>query len=413
MLRNSNSASHDGRYYTQALGDKVNVYEMKEYGYTLLGQITNEWLREEVGDKFVPMSNTAVMSGDGKWIFVGATGWGYDGLDLTVAEQEESVLDGCVYVLEVVDKNIRLHKQLFSPKRQVGNKFGYDIVVNDDASSYAISAPGENRFEGGGNWCGAVYTYRGLEEYAPSTRLAHKDPKDNQKFGEYLAMDRTGNRLLIYSNSDNADHRTDELTESGINVVVNQSGTIDHYDYDVGTWTYRGILRSMEPKVEGFFGKYLNLSGDGNSLLVFENNIPEWSTPKHSYDNDIYLYRYIDGKWKYIKSLRQSIDDEKFGYTSNYINYDGNMIMIPSCLSEVNGVIQAGKVYMFYCETDDTVTMKTLVHPGVSGADMTPKRFGITITGDQYGDRILIGSYLESRDPLLGSRYRFHTVTIE
>jgi hypothetical protein len=159
---------------------------------------------------------------------------------------------------------------------------------------------------------------------------------DNDNFGEVVKINDAGDIIAVSSpNSD----------ENGSN-----SGSVDIYQLSSGSWVQLGQTLNNQSTSNSNFGEDIDLSGDGNTIVV---GAPYHDTPS----NNIGLakvYKYNDG-WVEYTSLTGLQAGDNLGI-SVCINNDGDKIGI-SAIDSDSGGVNVGEIEIYNINITDTETI--------------------------------------------------------
>jgi hypothetical protein len=217
------------------------------------------------------------------------------------------------------------------------------------------------------------------------------------KFGDVLAISGDGLTLAVGA-------AYEAGSGSGINPAANdsaiQSGAVYLYRFDGANWTEEAYIKASNPERADLFGYSLDLSDDGNTLVVgslFEdsgttgvNSTPD-ETGYHS--GAAYLFRFDGSDWfqqAYIKASNTSPGDE-FSY-SVAISGDGNTLAVGAIQEDGSGrginpvsdelASSSGAVYLFRFDGSNWFEQSYIKSSNSNGIDRFGQDLALSVDGN-------------------------------
>ena len=205
------------------------------------------------GDQFGSVVN---LSSDGKTLAVG------------VPFRDSST--GAVYVFQRSDISGDWTQQapLIANDAAKYNSFGTKVDLSNDGNTLVVGAGGRDTFTG------AVYTYSRQDTSQAWTKLGQpikaSNADTNDGFGYRLSLSGDGKTLAVVS----------QFEDSGANGIkssldidpddnsVKESGAVYIFTRDDGDWLEKTFIKANNPAENEIYGYGVNLSGDGNTLVV-------------------------------------------------------------------------------------------------------------------------------------------------
>ena len=253
--------------------------------------------------------------------------------------------------------------------------FGYSVSISDNNETLAVSAATENSGATGinGNQAdnsatssGAVYIFtRSGNIWSQQAYIKASNTEANDLFGFNLTLSGDGNTLAVSAlNEDsnavgiNGDETDNSATNSGAVYIFTRSGTV---------WEQQTYIKASNTEANDQFGRYLCISGDGNTLLVSAPYEDSNSTGINGNQSDnssiesgaVYVFTYSGVVWTqqaYIKASNTDSDD-LFGWNISSSD-NGNRIAIGATNEDSNATgingnqldnssINSGSIYVF------------------------------------------------------------------
>ena len=227
------------------------------------------------------------------------------------------------------------------------DEFGYSISISTDGSTLAVGAVAEDSNHNGSNsdqanndemLAGAVYVFMRngsdwqQQAYLKSTRA------NAYLFGISVSLSADGNTLAAGADTGDGLGRVDVFTRSGT------------------TWAHQQELSAAQVNDDDFFGRYVSLSADGNTLAVGAPD--EDSDGTNPANNDAensgaaYIFARSGTSWTQQAYLKADIpgDGDQFGHVS--LAADGNTLAVGAFLYDHIGnnntnIDNIGSVYIF------------------------------------------------------------------
>jgi len=236
------------------------------------------------------------------------------------------------------------------------------------------------------------------------------------RFGTSTALSNDGNTLVIGAN-------WEASAVTGINHPIgqsdngaSQSGAVYVFQRGNGSWQQQAYIKASNTGSNDRFGRYVSLSGDGNTLAVgarFEDSaVTGINHPTGQSDNSadmsgaVYIFQRSNGSWQqnaYIKASNTEAGD-LFGRTVvlsddgstlavGAIDEDSNAIGInhPTGQSN-NSASQSGAVYVF-TSTNGNWQQQAYIKASNAGEN---DGFGISIGLSSDGDTMVVGADFEA-----------------
>jgi len=217
------------------------------------------------------------LSADGSTLAVGAPfdDSGTSGIDTDPGAAPERTDSGALYVFQRSGNVWAQQAYIKSFNSDAGDTFGTAVALNSNGNLLAVGAPAE----AGGNpgidppdnnaapGSGAAYTYLRSGSTWQAThhvKASNADPGD--RFGGSVALSGDGTTLAVGAVlEDSAAQGVDGIQASN---TADASGAAYVYQFNPGTVTQVGYLKSSNSGAGDWFGGTLALSSDGRTLAV-------------------------------------------------------------------------------------------------------------------------------------------------
>lgn len=249
------------------------------YVYTRSGGV---WSREayikppaiDAGDWF---GDQVALSGDGGTLAVSARGESSNATGID-GDQSNNELDraGAVWVFtRAVDTwSQQAYVKASNPDEK--DDFGYAISLSEDGNALAVGAPREssnatgidgNQDDNSADSTGAVYMFsRTSGTWAQDAYVKATVSNAGDWFGSSLSLSSDGQSLAIgaYSESSSASGIGGDATDTSL------SGAGAGYLFTrvSGSWQQHSYLKAPNPDLEDMFGRSLDLSSEGQTLVI-------------------------------------------------------------------------------------------------------------------------------------------------
>ena len=219
---------------------------------------------------------------------------------------------GAVYVFERSGDTWSQQTYLKASTPIAGDNLGEAVALSADGATLAVSAPKQEDSDGVEN-IGAVYVF--VEDNDVWQQQAIIRPTTSHAgfpaFGWRIAISDNGNDLAITSHNDPSSATGVDGDETDSNAA--RSGSVFVFTRVDGVWNQQAYLKAHNTDADDFFGTDLEMSGDGDLLVISahgESSSVQGIT--NSDDNNdtrssgaVYVFKRNGGTWSqsvYIKS---------------------------------------------------------------------------------------------------------------
>lgn len=361
----------------------------------------------EANDNF---GYSLAISGDGNTLAVGARN--EDSTPQGVSSDPSSNFgsnSGAVYVFT---SNDGVWRQTGFVKAETGttiDQFGTDVSLNADGTVLAVGAHTEDGGLVSGlpdptnndvTDSGAAYVFRLLDDvWTQEAYLKAQQPGTNDRFGVSLALNKTGDRLVVGA------FKGDSIDAEGVTRV--DTGFAEVFHLDGGAWTRDGVLSAKIADEHDFFGTQVAMSASGNVIAVSANGedsnavVINGDADNNDAENSgaAYVFRRVSGSWMqeaYVKAGRVGAGDA-FGYAVD-IDGTGDHLAI-GAFNEDSGtqageddlLQDSGAVYLFEHDGGQWSQVAFLKAPVPDAGDT----FGFTIALSGDAETLVVGAIVE------------------
>ena len=357
------------------------------------------------GDKF---GRTVSLSADGNTLAVGATGEDSPATGINGDQYGYTSVDsGAVYVFERSNASWEQEAYIKSSINRERDGFGGSIGLSADGNTLAVGAGlvAVDLFDrNNGSWRHQTY-------------LQPSNPGAGDGFGQNISLSADGNTLAVGAAGDDSD-------ATGINGDQNNNASVGSgaafvFKRNNQVWQQQAYLKASVTDDYDGFGRYVALSGDGNTLAVAAPFEGSSATNVNGDQNDnsgdrsgaAYIFVLNNGSWEEQAYLKASNTDEKdfFGQSLS-LSADGNTLAVGviserSSSTGVNGdqndnsFRDAGAVYVYERSNGNWRHLAYLKASNTDRADQLGNaggRFGGSVSLSAGGDTLAVGAPLEN-----------------
>ena len=226
---------------------------------------------------YVKASNTEM----GDW-FGTSVALSSDGNTLAVGASLEFFGTGAVYVFSRNNSGWSEQTSVRASNGAMADLFGTSVALSSDGNTLVVGADGEASnaigisIDGSGEednsaaYAGAVYVFsRSGGNWSQQAYVKASNTGANDGFGASVALGSNGNTLVVGSrgedsnatgiNTDGASEADNSATRAGAVYIFSRNG---------GSWSQQAYVKASNAEAYDGFGGSVNLSDDGNTLVV-------------------------------------------------------------------------------------------------------------------------------------------------
>lgn len=280
-----------------------------------------------------------------------------------------------VYVFTRIGDTWTQRNKLYSTTSEAGETFGRGVSLTADAKLAAIGAP-HNTVNG--LKTGSVYILTNQGETLVSeayeglmyqTKFQPNDLTTYSLFGASIALNRSGNRLVIGSSTEST-----EIT----------AGAAYIYDRFGDTWIQSAEIEPSDGVSGDVFGRSVAFNGDGTVLLVGSRDNSE----KANDAGAVYMFALENGSWvqKHKFFANDFSATAAFG-SSCALNSQGNIAIIGSFTDDSRGD-NAGACYYFTYDGTTWTQRQKFYSTDIAIGD----QFGSSVALNETADYLVVGA---------------------
>jgi len=376
---------------------------------------------------------SVALSNDGNTLAVSARGESSNArgvsIDGTGEEDNSAGLAGAVYVFSRNGGSWSQQAYVKASNTEAFDRFGTSVALSDDGNTLAVGASDESSnatsisMDGTGEEdnsaieAGAVYVFsRSGSSWLQQAYVKASNAEKWDFFGGSVDLSSDGNTLAVgaWRESSNA---------TGIS--TNGSGEADNsaeaagaayvFGRNGGSWFQQAYVKASNAEAGDFFGGSVDLSGDGNTLVVGasgeDSNATGISTDgtgetdnSTAYSGAVYVFSRNGGSWSqqaYVKASNNAETSDSFG-DSVALSGDGNTLVVGADREKSNATgistdgsgegnnstENAGAVYVFN-RSGGSWFQQTYVKASNTG---TWDFFGTSVSVNNDGNILAIGA---------------------
>jgi hypothetical protein len=294
-----------------------------------------------VGDYF---GHALEISGDGNTLVVGSLREDGSGTGVNPAHNNSVTDAGAAYVF-VRNAGVWTQQAYLKPNNapSVNEWFGATVAISGDGNTVAIGAHREDGSIGGVNPphnnslsnSGAVFVFtRAAGLWSFDAVLKASVPGNGDHFGKSVALNLDGTTLAV--GADREDGSGVGVNPNENNNVAN-SGAAYVFRKSAGVWSQEAYIKNINtPRIEDCFGRSVDLSRDGNVLIVGAPNedgngrgVNPGANTSSRNSGAAYIYTRTGSTWStsvYLKPTQNGPDD--FFASRVVISGDGNVALV-------------------------------------------------------------------------------------
>ena len=365
------------------------------------------------------------LSDDGGTLAVGAPYEDSSNPGIDAAPNDNGAADdsGAVYVFTRDENGWSQQAYIKADNPRAGDSFGWSLALDAEGNTLAVGAIYEDSATSGintapvydntANDSGAVFVFvRDNNAWSQQAYIKAGSTGASDEFGFALSLSDNGDTLAVGA------YREDSNT-TGVNSVPNDDGNADDsgavyvFTRSNGTWAQQAYIKASNTDSNDWFGIYLSLSGNGDTLAVGaaledspsqQINVPSADNSGYDEYGAVYVFVRNNLSWApqaYIKgsNLRpgdwfgRSLSLNKDGSTLAAGAYrdDSNTTGVNSSPNIDGNADNAGAAYVF-TRANGNWSQQAYIKASNTGPDA---QFGRSLSLDDPGNRLAVGAYLE------------------
>lgn len=250
------SLSSDGLTLAIGADDKSSAYVFKKEGdvWREVAIFTSSVATPSPSDNY---GFSVALSGNGNTLTVGAFG--------------EDTSTGATYIYHLVDNAWTFATKLKAINAEKNDQFGGSVSLSHDGNVLAVGAIGEDSSSVGGAGdnsvagAGAVYIYtRAIDlSWKQTAFIKANNAYVGYQFGQDLALSNSGLTLAVGSNNESSNGESPDF-----NPEFSNTGAAYIFEHVNTNWIQSAILKASNMDKDDQFGFFIDISGDGNTVIV-------------------------------------------------------------------------------------------------------------------------------------------------
>ena len=253
--------------------------------------------------------------------------------------------------------------------------FGKSLSLSSDGNTLAVSALYEqsnatgingNQADNSASYAGAVYVFTRIgTTWSQQAYLKASNTEAEDYFGFSVSLSSDGHTLAVGAADESS--RATGVNGSEADNLASDAGAVYVFTRSGSTWSQQAYIKASNTDARDFFGNFVSLSPDGNTLAIAAPTEDSNATGINGNQADnsatnagaVYVFTRSGIAWSqqaYLKASNTGIEDN-FG-TSLSFSSDGNTLVVSakgesSNATGVNGdesdnsALDAGAIYVF------------------------------------------------------------------
>ena len=348
-------ARHEDSNATTINGDETNndaTNSGAAYVYVKSGGV---WAPEaylkasnaDAGDRFG--INDVTISDDGNTIAIGTGNEDSNvtGVSTTASSDNTGTSSGAVYIFSRTGSSWTQEAYIKATNTGISDRFAnVTLDLSNDGNTLVVGAGSEDsdattvngdQFNDLSSNSGAVYVYnRSGSTWSSTAYLKAVNNGSSDTFGSDVVISGDGTTIAVAAENEGSNATT--INGDGSNDLNNTSGAAYIFTLSGGVWSQEAYIKASNNDASDFFGTALDLSNDGNVLVVSalrEDSTATGVSTTASADNSgdetgaVYAFSRSGSTWTqdaYIKAPNPN-DYDKFG-DQLALSADGNVLAI-------------------------------------------------------------------------------------
>jgi CO dehydrogenase/acetyl-CoA synthase epsilon subunit len=228
----------------------------------------------EVGDDF---GASVSISGDGKYLAVGATGEDSNATGINGDQDDDTFLQsGATYLFSRSGSSWTQEAYIKASNTAIDDQFGSSVSLNGDGTVLAVGAKFEDSNATGINGdqannasanSGAVYIFeKPFYFWSQQVYMKASNTGNNDQFGGMIMLNDAGNRLVI--GAANEDSSSPLMNGSQTSNSAPDAGAVYDFRYSGTKWVQHNYIKASTPGSPDSFGISAGMSGTGDILVI-------------------------------------------------------------------------------------------------------------------------------------------------
>jgi len=264
-----------------------------------------------------------------------------------------------------------LEQEINNPSPVSGDRFGSAVSINSTGDRIVVGAYLEDT---GANAAGSVYVYsRSGTTWSLEQEINNPSPVSFDTFGYSVSINSIGDRIVVGASSEDTG-----ASSAGSVYVYSRSGT---------TWTLEQEINNPSPVINDYFGFSVSINSTGDRIVVGAYGEDTGASGAGS----VYVYTRSGTTWTLEQEINNPspVASDQFGFSVS-INSTGDRVVVSAYLEDT-GASAAGSVYVYFRSGTTWSLEQEINNPSPVASD----NFGVSVSINSTGDRIVVGAYLE------------------
>lgn len=294
----------------------------------------------------------------------------HDGTYIAISAYANVTYTGAVYIYDNTGSSWVYRQKLTATDKVTNDYFGYSLCMSGDGTRLVVGAYNKN---GTFTVQGAAYVFaRSGVTWSEEQKLTHSDPASSDKFGHSVAINTTGDLILV----------------SAVNKIgtVNAQGAVYAFTRSVVTWTQSQKIVHSNPVANDALGQSITISGDSSRFAVGGLS----TISSYTLSGSVFIFYKSGATWiqeQRIDNPTPASSNEFFSYSIS-MNYYGTMF----CTSAYGKTTNTGIVY-YYKRTGTTWSLDT---SSMASTPATSVAYGKSVSMSPNGLYVGIGANLDT-----------------
>lgn len=302
------------------------------------------------------------------------------------ADETSTLVGGLAYVYSTeygIIKNVDI---LGESASNGVSAFGVSVAINSAGNSIAVGASYSNiALYPSGIRPGAVYVYTSQSNgWTRTSILSGTLATDSDYFGNYVAMNAIGDRIIVGAFEDDKIQNVTPVTGSGLAYIYLSSSS---------GWKQTDILSGSLSGDNDNFGNCVAMNSAGNRVAIGAYNDETSGVVSTGL---VYIFDSGSRGWNQHQMLsgsKATQTNDWFGY-SVAINSAGDRVVVGAYNDESGSISGTGLAYIF---TSGSSGWKEAAILSGSQTSLANDNFGYSVAINSAGDQVVIGSRGENR----------------
>ena len=211
---------------------------------------------------------------------------------------------------------------------QANDNFGYSVDISNDGDTVIVGAYREDT---GGTDAGSAYIYtRSGSTWSQQAKIQASFGGSEDRFGYSVSIDSDGDTAIV-----SAIYEDTGGASAGSAYIFTRSGT---------SWSQQAQIQPTNVSASDLFGRSVSISGDGNTVI---GSSPIEDTG-FTNAGAVYIFTRSGSTWTQQAKI-QAYDAQASGWFGDYVDIsnDGNTVIIGADNTDSGSISEAGAAYIY------------------------------------------------------------------